>query len=164
MSAARRLGVFGGAFDPPHIAHVALALGHAEHLARGVEFGDEGIGRQVLEDALHAHAEGGDVHGGAFGDVLGDGAAAADDQSPPRHRAPLLPGSGLLDDLVQACQPRRMTVVGDFSVRGGIKTVVTATYAAPDSGTPSSPVTATPFGSSVVTGNVSGSSRMPGRR
>ena len=37
----------------------------------------------------------------------------------------------ILDDLVAACQPRRMTVVGDFSVRGGIKTVVTATYPAP---------------------------------
>ena len=36
----------------------------------------------------------------------------------------------ILDDLVAACQPRRMTVVGDFSVRGGIKTVVTATYSA----------------------------------
>ena len=36
----------------------------------------------------------------------------------------------ILDDLVTACGPRRMTVVGDFSVRGGIKTVVTATYAA----------------------------------
>ncbi|MDE3156449.1 MAG: NADPH-dependent 7-cyano-7-deazaguanine reductase QueF [Acidobacteriota bacterium] len=34
----------------------------------------------------------------------------------------------ILDDLVGACQPRRMTVVGDFSVRGGIKTIVTATY------------------------------------
>ena len=34
----------------------------------------------------------------------------------------------ILDDLVAACQPRRMTVVGDFSVRGGIKTSVTATY------------------------------------
>jgi 7-cyano-7-deazaguanine reductase len=34
----------------------------------------------------------------------------------------------ILDDLVEACAPRRMTVVGDFSVRGGIKTVVTATY------------------------------------
>ena len=34
----------------------------------------------------------------------------------------------ILDDLVAACQPRRMTVVGDFSVRGDIKTVVTATY------------------------------------
>jgi 7-cyano-7-deazaguanine reductase len=34
----------------------------------------------------------------------------------------------ILDDLVFAIQPRRMTVVGDFSVRGGIKTVVTATY------------------------------------
>lgn len=34
----------------------------------------------------------------------------------------------ILDDLVAACQPRRMTVVGDFAVRGGIKTVVTASY------------------------------------
>ena len=36
----------------------------------------------------------------------------------------------ILDDLVAACQPRRMTVVGDFSARGGITTVVTATYPA----------------------------------
>jgi 7-cyano-7-deazaguanine reductase len=34
----------------------------------------------------------------------------------------------ILDDLVEAIQPRRITVVGDFSVRGGIKTVVTVTY------------------------------------
>jgi len=34
----------------------------------------------------------------------------------------------ILDDLVAACQPRSMTVVGDFSVRGGISTTVTATY------------------------------------
>ena len=34
----------------------------------------------------------------------------------------------ILDDLVDALQPRRMTVVGDFSVRGGIKTVVSASY------------------------------------
>ena len=34
----------------------------------------------------------------------------------------------ILDDLVAACSPRRMTVVGDFSVRGGITTVVTASY------------------------------------
>lgn len=37
----------------------------------------------------------------------------------------------ILDDLVDALRPRRLTVVGDFSVRGGIKTVVTATYARP---------------------------------
>lgn len=37
----------------------------------------------------------------------------------------------ILDDLVAACRPRRMTVVGDFSVRGGLKTVVTATYTMP---------------------------------
>jgi len=30
----------------------------------------------------------------------------------------------ILDDLVAACQPRRMTVTGSFSVRGGIGTVV----------------------------------------
>lgn len=34
----------------------------------------------------------------------------------------------ILDDLVAACQPRRMTVVGDFSARGGITTKVTAEY------------------------------------
>ena len=34
----------------------------------------------------------------------------------------------ILDDLVAACRPRRMTVVGDFSVRGGISAAVTATY------------------------------------
>jgi 7-cyano-7-deazaguanine reductase len=35
----------------------------------------------------------------------------------------------ILDDLVAACQPRRMTVVGAFTARGGITTSVTATYA-----------------------------------
>jgi 7-cyano-7-deazaguanine reductase len=34
----------------------------------------------------------------------------------------------ILDELVAACSPRRMTVVGDFSVRGGISTVITATH------------------------------------
>ena len=34
----------------------------------------------------------------------------------------------ILDDLVGACRPRRMIVVGDFSVRGGISTAVTARY------------------------------------
>ena len=37
----------------------------------------------------------------------------------------------ILDHLVAALHPRRMTVVGDFSVRGGIKTVVTAAYSRP---------------------------------
>ena len=36
----------------------------------------------------------------------------------------------ILDDLVAACAPRHMTVVGDFSVRGGIKTIVSASYEA----------------------------------
>ena len=35
----------------------------------------------------------------------------------------------ILDELVALLEPRRMTVTGDFSVRGGIKTVVTANYA-----------------------------------
>ncbi len=35
----------------------------------------------------------------------------------------------ILDDLVQACQPRKMTVVGDFNIRGGIHTTITASYA-----------------------------------
>ncbi|HLI52015.1 MAG TPA: preQ(1) synthase [Thermomicrobiaceae bacterium] len=35
----------------------------------------------------------------------------------------------ILDDLVAAVQPRRATVTGDFNVRGGLHTVVTASYA-----------------------------------
>jgi 7-cyano-7-deazaguanine reductase len=34
----------------------------------------------------------------------------------------------ILDDLVAAVKPRRMKIVGDFAVRGGITTVVTAEY------------------------------------
>lgn len=34
----------------------------------------------------------------------------------------------ILDDLVAACRPRRMTVTGAFSVRGGITTTVKAEY------------------------------------
>lgn len=34
----------------------------------------------------------------------------------------------ILDDLVAAIAPRQMTVTGDFNVRGGIKTVVTASH------------------------------------
>ena len=34
----------------------------------------------------------------------------------------------ILDDLVGLLSPRRMTIVGDFSARGGITTRVTATY------------------------------------
>jgi 7-cyano-7-deazaguanine reductase len=37
----------------------------------------------------------------------------------------------ILDDLVQACQPKKMTVVGDFNIRGGIHTTVTAAYPLP---------------------------------
>jgi 7-cyano-7-deazaguanine reductase len=34
----------------------------------------------------------------------------------------------MLDDLVDACRPRRMTVTGEFSIRGGMRSVVTATH------------------------------------
>ncbi|MFQ5672862.1 MAG: preQ(1) synthase [Nitrospinales bacterium] len=37
----------------------------------------------------------------------------------------------ILDDLASACKPRKMTVAGDFYVRGGIHTTVTAEYQAP---------------------------------
>lgn len=37
----------------------------------------------------------------------------------------------ILDDLVKVTRPRRVTVVGDFNVRGGIHTVVTANYDRP---------------------------------
>lgn len=32
----------------------------------------------------------------------------------------------ILDDLAAACAPKRMEVVGDFAVRGGIRSVITA--------------------------------------
>ena len=34
----------------------------------------------------------------------------------------------ILDEMAQACSPRRMRVVGDFRARGGITTCVTAEY------------------------------------
>ena len=34
----------------------------------------------------------------------------------------------ILDDFVEACRPLRCEVVGDFNVRGGIKTIVRASY------------------------------------
>jgi len=34
----------------------------------------------------------------------------------------------ILDDLVALLQPKVMTVVGDFNIRGGIHTVITATH------------------------------------
>jgi 7-cyano-7-deazaguanine reductase len=35
----------------------------------------------------------------------------------------------ILDDLAAACKPRSMEVVGDFNIRGGIKSVITARVA-----------------------------------
>jgi len=40
----------------------------------------------------------------------------------------------ILDDLVSAVRPRRMQVTGEFSVRGGIHSTVTAAYADAASG------------------------------
>ena len=37
----------------------------------------------------------------------------------------------ILDDLVKAVKPRSMAVEADFYVRGGIRTVITATYSKP---------------------------------
>ena len=36
--------------------------------------------------------------------------------------------NAILDDIVSACDPIRCEVVGDFNLRGGIKTVVRAHY------------------------------------
>jgi 7-cyano-7-deazaguanine reductase len=37
----------------------------------------------------------------------------------------------VLDDFVKACAPRKVKIVGDFNMRGGIHTVVSAGYAQP---------------------------------
>ena len=42
----------------------------------------------------------------------------------------------ILSDLVRALQPRRMTVIGRFNVRGGITTTVVARHAAKPRGAP----------------------------
>lgn len=42
----------------------------------------------------------------------------------------------ILDDLVAACRPRRMTVTGEFSIRGGIRSVVSASHAEPSPDAP----------------------------
>lgn len=42
----------------------------------------------------------------------------------------------ILDDLVAACSPRRMRVVGAFTPRGGITTTVTVEYTKPGQGSP----------------------------
>lgn len=53
----------------------------------------------------------------------------------------------ILDDLVQACRPRRMTVVGQFSPRGGISSRITARYAVTErpGAAPGAPSTSTPL-------------------
>ena len=46
----------------------------------------------------------------------------------------------ILDDLVRACRPRRMTVIGRFNVRGGITTTVVARHRADgDAASPDAP-------------------------
>ena len=34
----------------------------------------------------------------------------------------------ILDDLVAACHPRHMIVIGEFSVRGGMRSTITVTH------------------------------------
>ncbi len=57
MSAARRLGLFGGAFDPPHQAHVALARAAIEQLRldelRIVPTGQAWHKARTLSDGAH---------------------------------------------------------------------------------------------------------------
>lgn len=38
----------------------------------------------------------------------------------------------ILDDLVETCRPRKMTVIGDFNIRGGIHTTITASHPPPE--------------------------------
>jgi 7-cyano-7-deazaguanine reductase len=40
----------------------------------------------------------------------------------------------ILDDLVAACRPRRMRVIGQFTPRGGISSTITASYEAATTG------------------------------
>lgn len=40
----------------------------------------------------------------------------------------------ILEDLVACCDPIRMSVIGEFNIRGGIKTVVRANYEKKDQG------------------------------
>src|SRR5260370_42168395 len=41
----------------------------------------------------------------------------------------------ILDDLVAACHPRKMTIVARFTPRGGIRTTITAEFIAPSAHT-----------------------------
>ncbi|MBI1930173.1 NADPH-dependent 7-cyano-7-deazaguanine reductase QueF [Candidatus Poribacteria bacterium] len=38
----------------------------------------------------------------------------------------------ILEDFVAACHPRKVEIVGDFNIRGGLKTVVRASYERPN--------------------------------
>ncbi len=40
----------------------------------------------------------------------------------------------VLDDFVAACRPRKVEVVGEFNIRGGLKTVVRASYSGEEGG------------------------------
>ena len=53
--------------------------------------------------------------------------ATFDNPSPDRHDFEQVTNQ-ILDDLVEAVRPRRMTVIGRFNVRGGIATQVVARH------------------------------------
>ena len=42
--------------------------------------------------------------------------------------------NSILDDVAGVCKPRHISVVGDFNIRGGIKSVISASITAPTSG------------------------------
>lgn len=50
----------------------------------------------------------------------------------------------ILDDLVAACQPRRMVVVGQFSPRGGITSRITSRYESGVEAVPDEPPSSNP--------------------
>ena len=34
----------------------------------------------------------------------------------------------ILDDVVKACKPKRATITGEFTPRGGLRSIITASY------------------------------------
>ena len=37
----------------------------------------------------------------------------------------------IMDDFIKSCKPKTVTIIGDFNVRGGIKTIVKVNYKKP---------------------------------
>jgi 7-cyano-7-deazaguanine reductase len=60
----------------------------------------------------------------------------------------------ILTDLVESCRPWRMEIVGDFNVRGNIKTVIRAKFQAPDYPTYPRPCSAATHSSVTASGRI----------